>query len=96
MRIQSIYEVNTHQQHNPFYIQYAENSMIGKNTSLISFEDCLKTQFQKAKTPAKPQREKGQAYSVPDENYLPLGLSTGSVLLLRTLSYRPLSDFSKI
>ena len=93
MRIQSIYEVNTHLHESPFFSQNAGESAIGNTNSLISFEECLRAQFQKAKPNAKTIREKNRAYNAPAGSSVPIGFSASSVLLLRTLSYLPLMEF---
>ena len=55
MRIKSITEVDTWQQKNPFSSQSAGLEQAGKSASLISFEECLKAQFQSA-VPLAPTR----------------------------------------
>ena len=48
MRIHSTYEVNTHQQQNPFISQNAGLASAGKLNSELSFAEHLKLQFQQA------------------------------------------------
>ena len=51
MRIQSIKEVNTQQQQNPFFMQIAGSGTDGHSASLVSFKECLRAQLQDVKSP---------------------------------------------
>ena len=51
MRIQSVKEVNTQQQQNPFFVQKAGAVTAGNSASPVSFKDCLRTQIQDTKAP---------------------------------------------
>jgi len=46
MRVHSTYEVNAHQQHNPFIPQDAGSASAGQQTSGLSFAEHLKSHFQ--------------------------------------------------
>jgi len=46
MRVQPLFEVNTHQQQNPYFAQNAGSALSGKTVSGTSFKDCLRTYFQ--------------------------------------------------
>jgi len=49
MRIQSVTEVNTNQQQNPYIPKKTDSATIGKNASFGSFKDCLKPYVQDSK-----------------------------------------------
>ena len=51
MRVHSTFEVNTHQQQNPFVSQSAGDASTGKTAQGLSFEDHLKSHFQQASSP---------------------------------------------
>lgn len=63
MRIQSVTEVNTWKQKNPFISQSSGWESAGKSASYISFEECLKAQFQNAVTPAPTRNAEWMATS---------------------------------
>ena len=63
MRVQAITEVNTRQQHNPSLTQDADYIMIGKSASLVSFEECLRSQMQNTAHPAVTRRVEWMATS---------------------------------
>ena len=48
MRVHSTFEVNTHQQENPFVAHSIGSVPAGKTSSGIAFEECLRSQFQQA------------------------------------------------
>jgi len=48
MRVHSTYEVNTHQQHNPFIPQVAGPASAGQQTAGRSFAEHLRIHFQQA------------------------------------------------
>jgi len=56
MRIQSVTEVNTNLQQNPYISQRADLATIGKNASLDSFKECLRSQIQDSRVPAVTRR----------------------------------------
>ena len=52
MRVQAITESNTRQQQNPYLAQDADYLTLGKSATLVSFEECLKSQMQNATNPS--------------------------------------------
>ena len=57
MRVQSIAEVNTRQQQNPFLTRKVGHSSADKSASLVSFEECLRTHIQHDEAPATRKAE---------------------------------------
>jgi len=52
MRVHSTYEVNTHQQYNPFIPKDADSASVGRQTSGLSFAEHLRLHFQQPTVPA--------------------------------------------
>ena len=56
MRIQSVTEVNTHQQQNPYISQKVDPGTYGKGASLGSFKDYLNPHVPETRAPATTSR----------------------------------------
>ena len=71
MRIQSITEVSTHQQSNPFVTHNAGSIMLGKSVSPMSFGECLRSQIQDVRVSATAQKAEGLAVGSVWGHYMP-------------------------
>ena len=92
MRIQSITEVNTNLQPNPFFAQSAGSASTGKSASRLSFEDCLRSQIQESRTIAVTRNAEWHAGSLLMGYYLLPGASSKPELKLRARAYESPSD----
>jgi len=92
MRVQSITEVNTQQQPNPFFVQSASSATAGKITSLVSFEECLKSQIQNNRAPAMTKNAETLAVSSLSGYVMPHRLLHRPDLKPKARAYAPLSD----
>jgi len=92
MRVQAITAVNTQQQPNPFFMQSASNATAGKISSLISFEECLKSQIQNNRAPAMTQKAEVLAVSSLSGYLVPQSLLQKPELKPKARAYASLSD----
>ena len=92
MRIQSITDVNTQQQPNPFSTQKADSITAGKNASLVSFKECLRSQMQDVKAPAATRKAELSAVSYLWSYIRPQRVSHKPEVKAKTSAYAPLSD----
>ena len=56
MRIQHVTDVNTNHQQNPYITKKADAETLGKNASLGSFKECLRSYVQDPRAPAVTQK----------------------------------------
>ena len=92
MRIQSISEVNTNLQPNPFITQNTDSALAGRQASLISFEECLRAQIQDYKAPQMTKKAEMQAMNFSWGYHLPQGSQLKPDLKLRARAYESPSD----
>jgi len=92
MRIQAITEVNTRKQQNPYLTQNADYVTIGKDASLVSFEECLRTQMQSSQHPAVSRRAEWMATSSIWGYFMTQEASRKSELRLKERAYESMSD----
>jgi hypothetical protein len=71
MRINSIHEVNTHQEQNPFVSQTADSTARVKEVSKLSFEDYLKSYCQQMSVPVTGNSAEHRITSIYGGFFLP-------------------------
>ena len=87
MRVQSIYEVSTNMQQYPDTMRNAGYTAAGKSASQISFEECLRAQYQKDRPTAMRRKKEGRVYDAPRGHYSMRGASIRSDLMLKVSAY---------
>ena len=92
MRIQSVKEVSTQQQPNPFSLQKVDSATAGKNASLSSFKECLRTQILDSRNPAATRNAESAAVSSLWNYFIPQRASVKPELRLKPRIYLSLSD----
>ena len=92
MRIQSVTEVNTNYQSNPYYFHGAGSATTGKSASRNSFEECLRSQIQDSRTTALSRNAEWYAGSLLMGYYMLPGVTFRPELKLRARAYESPSD----
>ena len=92
MRIQSIKEVNTQQQENPFLVQKVGSVAAGESASLVSFKECLRLQIQDIKAPVDTQKAELVAASTLWNYMIPRAASPRPGMKPKARAYLSLSD----
>ena len=92
MRIQNVTEVSTNQHQNPQTIP-GTDTMTGSNSAtLVSFEECLRSQLQSAAKPAVTHNAEWMATSSIWGYFMPNGASNRLELRPKERAYASLSD----
>jgi len=92
MRVQSTAEVNTRQQQNPFLTRNVGHNAADKSASLVSFEECLKTQIKDAAAPAMTRKAELTATGSIWGYYMTQGASAKPEIRLKGRAYAYLPD----
>jgi len=92
MRIQPVTEVITRQQQYPNAIRKTDSAIGGGSASLVSFEECLKSQLMDTGSPAVTRRAEVQVAGAQWGYYMHQVIPFRSELKLKTRSNDSLSD----
>ena len=75
MRVDSVFAINTHQQHNPHTTQHTTAST-GKSASGTIFEEYLRANMQKISTPAVTHQMENQIVGLLQGYFTPLRITS--------------------
>ena len=92
MRVQSITQVNTKQQQNPYIMQNTGAMITGKSASLTSFEECLNSQIQDLRALKTTRNAEWQKGNILLGFHFSQGMSLRPELKTRARADKSLSD----